>query len=435
VAQRGSDHIQRTLASVLPRRRIGAMARRLGVLQRRRKLDVVALVYTLVLGFSTGNRRTLAGLRRGYFRATGVRLAPSSFHARFTPQLTKLMRALAVGTVRQLAEHRPKLRAVFAPFIEVLAVDSSLLRLHDCLGDTYPSVWSNHTKAAIKLGAVVNVVNRGLKILTLTHGSRHDLHLLKPGAWMKGRLLVFDLAFYQTLLFKKIQHHGGYFLCRMKVSGNPIIIASHKPAHRNLVGRHLRDAQTQISGTVFDVLGSMTYMLRHKRRPFVTTHDVQWRCVGLYNAESDQWHRYVTNMPPQMMKAEHVSAVYAARWEVELLFRELKSIYRIGSMPSGNKHVTETLIYAALLSLSVSRALHQSMVHRYRLDPQRLPFDRWAVLLAHVAEQLLDIALSRRSRALPHRRIDRFLRSEAIDPNRARNPLPFRVQEGLYRAS
>ena len=78
MAQRGSDHIQRTLTSVLPRRRIGAMARRLGVVQRRRKLDVVALVYTLVLGFSTGNRRTLSGLRRGYFRATGYSFTTGS---------------------------------------------------------------------------------------------------------------------------------------------------------------------------------------------------------------------------------------------------------------------------------------------------------------------------------------------------------------------
>ena len=35
-----------------------------------------------------------------------------------------------------------------------------------------------------------------------------------------------------------------------------------------------------------------------------------------------------------MMKTRHFSGVYAARWEAELLFRELKSIYRIEQLRS-----------------------------------------------------------------------------------------------------
>jgi IS4 transposase len=50
----------------------------------------------------------------------------------------------------------------------------------------------------------------------------------------------------------------------------------------------------------------------------------------------------LTNLPASLMAAEHFAAVYAPRWEVELLFRELKGVYRIEQMPSENKHVTET---------------------------------------------------------------------------------------------
>jgi len=407
------------------------MARRLGVVRRRRKLDIVALVYSLVLGLSAGDRRSLSGLRRSYFRVTGTRLAPSSFYARFTPGLTKLMRALCVGAIRQLAERRPKLRGVFSPFVEVLAVDSALIRLHAALEDTYPSVWTHYMKASVKLCTVMNVVGRSPKQVTLTHGSRHDVHTLKAGAWMKGRLLIFDLGYYQAMLFKKINKYGGYFLCRMKANGNPIVVSSHKRAHRYMVGDKLRDALGRLDGGIVDVIGHMGYLLRHERRPFVTHHDVHWRCVAVYNDETGQWHRYVTNMPPKIMKAEHISAVYAARWEVELLFRELKSSYRIDQMPSANKNITETLIFAALLCLVISRRILRSIVRRYRLDPERIPFDRWAALLGQIAEHLLEIALP--SRSPPFRRLERFLRTEAIDPNRARIPLYFRAQNGVYQ--
>jgi hypothetical protein len=60
-----------------------------------------------------------------------------------------------------------------------------------------------------------------------------------------------------------------------------------------------------------------------------------------------------------------------------------------------------------------------------------MPLDRWATLVATVAHDLLDLLLSRHDREHRLRRIQRFLRAEARDPNRARIPLPFRAQMGL----
>jgi hypothetical protein len=106
------------------------LASKLGVVRRRRKLDVVAFVYSLVLGFGAGDRRTLGGLRRVYLRATGVRLAPSSFQARFNEALVNLFRTLATDAQSALERRKPKLQSVFAPLREVLAVDCMVLRLH-----------------------------------------------------------------------------------------------------------------------------------------------------------------------------------------------------------------------------------------------------------------------------------------------------------------
>ena len=212
MARSTSTWITQSLTNLLPRRRIVRLARQLGVVRRRRKLNIVALVHCLVLGFSAGERRTLTGLRRAYTRATGIRLAPSSFHARFSEELTSLMRTLSLEALQRQARSRPRLKAVFAPFVEVLAVDSSWLRLHHALEPFYPSVWTHHTKASAKLGMVLNVIGRGAKTVAITHGSRHDVHLLKAGPWVKGRLLIFDLGFYRATLFDEIRQHGGYFL-------------------------------------------------------------------------------------------------------------------------------------------------------------------------------------------------------------------------------
>lgn len=425
-----AGHMMAALTSLIPRRRIRQLAVKLRVVRRRRKLDIVAFVYCLTLGFGAGDRRTLAGLRRAYLRATGVRLAPSSFHARFTPELAELLRSLTHEALGRASRHRPKLRAVFAPFREVLAVDCALLRLHNSLEPHYPSVFRHYMKASIKLSMVMNVVGRGAKTIALHQGSRHDVHLLQAGPWMKGRLLVFDLGFYRASLFNQITAHGGYFLSRMKKQGNPVIVRSHRKQHRRWVGCKLRDAQASARGPI-DVDGRVVYQVKSNKRPLVTTRDATFRCVAIYDPDTRAWHRYITNIPVAMMTCEHMPAVYAARWEVELLFRELKSHYRIDHAPSANKNVTETLIYAAVLTLLASRALHRALLRRFRIPSSRLPLDRWAILVSTVAGDLLAVLVSRRDRDHRIRSIERFFRAEACDPNRKRLPLPYKAQAGI----
>ena len=84
MATREDTSLRRSLATVLPPKRIRALASELGVVQRRRKIDIVALVCSLALVFAVGGRRSLAGLRRAYERTTATTLAPSAFCDRFT---------------------------------------------------------------------------------------------------------------------------------------------------------------------------------------------------------------------------------------------------------------------------------------------------------------------------------------------------------------
>jgi len=51
------------MTSVLERTHVETEARRLGVVCRQRRVDVYALVWTLVLGFQEGAARTIAALR------------------------------------------------------------------------------------------------------------------------------------------------------------------------------------------------------------------------------------------------------------------------------------------------------------------------------------------------------------------------------------
>ena len=83
------------LQQVLGRRAVEAAARTCGVVQRQRKVNVYVLVWTLVLGFNTGDVRTLAGLRQLYERCSGTVLSASSFYDRLSGSMAKLLHRLA----------------------------------------------------------------------------------------------------------------------------------------------------------------------------------------------------------------------------------------------------------------------------------------------------------------------------------------------------
>ena len=68
------------LATLCPRDIVEEPARRLGVVERRRKVDVYALVWALVLGFQAGSEQTLEALRTAYQRAARHSLARSALH-------------------------------------------------------------------------------------------------------------------------------------------------------------------------------------------------------------------------------------------------------------------------------------------------------------------------------------------------------------------
>ena len=171
MTQRPAGHIAAALTTLLPRKRIRQLAQQSRVVQRRRKLDIVAFVYSLVLGFAAGERRTLSGLRREYLRATGVRLAPSSFYARFTPALTETMRSLmpeALAKARtQTTQARRRVQAFQGG---ARHRRGACYACHDALEPFYPSVWRHYMKASAKedrqhkpplIWVIISPVDRG----------------------------------------------------------------------------------------------------------------------------------------------------------------------------------------------------------------------------------------------------------------------------------
>jgi putative transposase len=425
-------HIRDSLTSLISPQLIRRRARSLGVVKRQRKVDVVALVYALVLGFERGAKRSLASFRRAYCSSTGVTLAPSAFYGRFTPELAELMKQLTTHAFEHLNEGTSRLQRTLAAFAKVFIADGSLVRLHPNLQDDYPSVWTNHTKAGAKLHVTIDGASRTPQILSIVPGSKHDVTLLNVGPWSKDALLVFDLAYYQGKLFRQILDHGGHFLCRVKKDANFVILAAKKS---RWVGLKHKEVLSEMHGKTFEV--EVDYVYRHIPEGEWLKRHLRLRLIAVWRQDIGQHRLYLTSTDPSQLKSDTAPAVYALRWEIELLFRELKSQLKLEEMPSGNKSATECLIYAALLTLAIGRKL----LRMYKLKPRprneavrSYPTERWTTVLRSLMPQLLALMLGPiRARAQLERLLEIVLRREAPDPNRSRMLLLERAQSGVLQ--
>ncbi len=417
------DLIRRRLTSLFPAELIEDIARERDVVQRDRKIDITMLVWTLIMGFAVdGEARTIAGFQRAYSAATNQTVARSSFYDRFTPALATLLSDLLEHALEEVAVPHT-IAPRFELFREVLIADATVVRLHRLLSG-FPATHPDQSGA--KLHVVQNATKQTIEQFQLTDERTHESSQLRTGSWLRDRLLLFDLDFYSFRRFALIDENGGFFLTRLKSNANQLIVGERRKWRGRAISlpeRRLRDVLGDLTRELID----LTVEVSVKRRPYGEKQSVtpkQFRVVGVRDEDADDGYRlYMTNLPSTEFTPAEVSALYRARWSVELLFRELKSRYELGSFQTEKPHIVRIQVLAALLTLVVSRAILRVFVDHAEDcgDGATFPPERWATTFRSVAQLvLLDIA---KSYGYPPPDLSEFLYLEAQQPAPSRMTL------------
>ena len=426
MARQKSIGVRERLTSLMPAANVRALAREVGLVERARKVDSVPLLWSLVLGFAVGKERTIAAVRRAYEKATNKTLAPSTFYDRFTPELVRFLQRVLESVLDQVARPTGVARAYLAAFKDVIAIDATVIRLHDLLAGTYRGCRTNHTKAALKLHVVMSARGGGPRSVKITEERKNDGRTLIVGRWVEQKLLLFDLGYFRYQLFDCIARNKGYFVSRLKVNANPLIVAAHRAWRGQsvpIVGQRLQDVLARLQRKVLDVEIEADFSRRiyAGKRSRATR---RFRLVGVFDDETGQYHLYVTNLPADRFPAEAVAAIYRARWAVELLFKSLKSDFALEDLRSTKKHVVDALVYATVLTWVASTSVRDLVANHVGAEARRLTRLRWTRVFRACADDILAVLLApprhgRRRAAF----LEAFLLAEALDPHRNRSSL------------
>lgn len=413
--------VERELCELFPPEWLRNKAKETGLIKRERKIDPVIIFWVLAIGYGTFLQRTLAGLKRNYETASNRILSDSSWYYRFTPELVAFLReCVARGLECQAQESSRTLSERLSPFEDVLIQDSTIVRLHEKLAKIWPATRSRKVAAGVKVAVLASAIASGPKSVALFAENTNDLKTLKIGPWIRDRILLIDLGFYKYQIFTRIKENGGCFVSRLKSNANPLIIETNRTYRGRSIdvrGKHLQDILKDLKRQVLDVEAEVTFNRRAYRGKEKKDND-RFRLVAVYNEDDDKYHLYITNLSPDLLKPEEVARLYGARWEVEILFKELKSKYALDVVPTSNPQVIEAFIWIAILTLLISRRIY-TIIRRLNPGAKMVRFTqlRWSTIFSEKASRILTAVLQYLGLDTSFVTSLRVSLSEALDPH------------------
>ena len=419
------------------------MARSTGLVERQRKLDAAALFWALTLGFAVGEDRSIEALRQSYLQFVGgefsLRYAP--FHGWFATSLTAFLHKVLDQALEDLSQHSTdRFDGRLDRFRDVLIPNTTVITLYQSLIDAYLGSGDEHARAKLHL---VESISTGLSTqFPITDTRTHESTQLSTGQWLFGSLLLYDQGYFDYRTMDLIDANDGWFVTRLKPNANPWIVEELREWRGNaipLTGRQLHDVLDDLHRDVIDVRVKMSF----RRRSYNGSRSGAtrtFRVVGVWNDAAEKYHLYVTNLPVTDYSAADIAQLYRARWEVELLFKELKSTYNLDQAPTSNPVAVEALILVALISLMVSRVLLnllREMVDREAAlgdndEPARIPLRRWSRVFSRYGGLILWRIASWLGYDPPEERLLELLLAAAIDPNPHRPSLIEDIQHGAF---
>ncbi len=318
------------------------------------------------------------------------------------------MRLLWPEVMRKHAPHQ------LGAFKDIVAIDSTILALYQRLVGDYPSC--HEGKAACKLHVIMSLSRASPNRVLIDAGKAAEHKGWRLiGDWVKGHLFLMDLGYYDTWSFHRLASHGATFLTRVKKNCALKIVRDLSPGagrRPQIEGETVSQALSRITRQHVEFLVDVPVKLRGGR-----VKHYHWRVLAQKNAHTGTYHVYMTNAARTLIDVDDVGELYALRWQIELLFKGLKSVGRLHHLPSRKPEVVKLLILSALMFVVLSGWLRKMLCSQ---DSRLVEgFMRTVLVLREHGETLLGELAQTRPRYRKRNRIEQF-RAQCREPNRYR---------------
>lgn len=356
----------------------------------RAKIGTGSIISILVFFFmrDRGNIRTLESLRKLVQESFKTTLSRGGFWERLATN--KLRSTIEVFTCSLIQSTVFKL-GITKDLLEILKVSSILLidssssSLPKAAKLIFPAPRKNVAPASVKLHLCFNLFKGTIDWFNITEATSHDRNSFPEIKSLKGKLIIFDLGYWDYFLLAEIIKCGGFFLTRVKSSASIKVTSVVSGLPKHFEGWYLFDRRFPSKPKkIVEVIGQFS----HNYNPLFEA-----RVIGFWNPIKCHYHWYVTNLAAP---AEMIYPLYRLRWQIELIFKSLKSTFRLADFTTANPNIIYTLIFSALIATMITYPIGFILALEFKENKKLTPsYQRAAMIIANSSEFFIEYLLSR----------------------------------------
>jgi hypothetical protein len=185
-------------------------------------------------------------------------------------------------------------------------------------------------KGGIKVHTVINVDENIPKLIWFTEAAKHDHILLEKLKLDSNTIYVFDKGYNDYKAFKLFCDNQTGFVTRIKDN------AVYQTIENREIEEHIH------SGVLEDLIIEINVKENNQ------TSKLKLRKIQFYDRVLKRKFEFLTNLFE--MRADLVAAIYKLRWQIELLFKQLKQNFPLKYFLGDNENAIKTQIYCALIA-------------------------------------------------------------------------------------
>ena len=186
-------------------------------------------------------------------------------------------------------------------------------------------------KGGVKVHTVINVDEAVPKLVWFTNSATNDHVLLNKLKMDPNTIFVFDKGNNDYKAFKKFSDNETGFVTRIKDN------AVYEPISENEIDEHIHSGVLQDEIIVLTVKESTT-----------TTSKLKLRKIRFYDRVLKREFEFLTNLFE--MRPDLVAAIYKLRWQIELLFKQIKQNFPLKYFLGDNENAIKIQIYCTLIA-------------------------------------------------------------------------------------
>jgi hypothetical protein len=362
------NRIENTFAKIFDSEMLNQLARSTGFIQRAGEITAFSFMYIVSFGFFGNGEIALTYLVAGLRTHFNVIITPQALSKRINSTgavnylkaiLVKLIAAqLKIGLKNKFSQLLPEFTGIYLQ-------DSSQITLNESLSEDFKGNGGGASKSALKLDFIYDIASflvYGMKISSgIVNDQKHSKEIIK---YIKPRSLVIrDLGYFSIDILKKIQGKLAYYISRLSITTNiyrnkedvfPLNVPEFlkKLYHEGkdlsnikiYIGKEEKFESRLVAEKVpLNVSMQRTKRFKRDRKKEPSQYYVDWCGFSIF----------ITNIPENMFSSKIILALYKIRWQIELVFCNLKLNVEIDIIKGTNKNRVESLVYGKLITIVV----------------------------------------------------------------------------------